>query len=432
MGINLEIKRDIFVFVLLFVFLWMGLSGCKDGDSSDNIDIGQSLSAVDALPCFARATKVIPIAFPRDHGSHDRFQTEWWYYTGNLDTPDGRHFGYQLTFFRRALLCGESENGDDNDDEKGHAKQEGQSPEAPVAPSKWRTGQLYLAHFAVTDVEAGRFYSDHRMARRALGLAGAEASPYRVWLEKWQVAAASSGGIGLEGEVEDRLSNAADLNLTMSVGSTETLSVQMSAHSQGFSVDFILSPVKPVVLQGKRGLSQKSEKEGNASYYYSMTRSHTRGVIRTEAGEFQVTGTSWFDHEWSTSALGADERGWDWISIHLEDQRDFMVCQVRKIDGTPNPFSFGCLSYPDGRYEILSGSDFTLQVTDHWKSDASGARYPSRWRLMLPGHDLDMRITPYLDNQEHLGGFVYWEGCVQVEGKEGVSGSGYIEMTGYL
>ncbi len=445
-------RKFIFTFGVYFMILGMGmvLHGCADDDLSEKIDIGQSLSTVNALPCFSRANKVIPIEFPKDFGSHDRFQTEWWYYTGNLDTTDGRHFGYQLTFFRRALLCADEGKGNPTTPsaqvtptaQVGKIDGTGQVIESAEAvevnptgrdqnggdtPSQWRTGQLYLAHFAVTDVQSGRFYSDHSMGRQALGLAGAVSDPYRVWLGQWQVVL-SSGNVGLESEGEGP--KMSDFNMRRGVDAGK-ITVHMTAKSGTFALNLMLSSVKPTILQGDKGLSQKSEKEGNASYYFSMTRSETRGVIKTEAGEFEVTGTSWFDHEWSTSALGADEKGWDWIAIHLDDHRDLMVCQVRKADGRPNAFSFGCISHPDGQYDILDAAHFTLQIQDYWQSDTTGARYPCKWRLTIPKYDLDMGIAPYLKDQEHLGDFVYWEGCVQVSG-EGVSGSGYVEMTGYF
>jgi len=286
--------------------------GCDAPDRGKSFDIGQALSAPPAEDCFERADREKAITFPQDLGPHNTFQTEWWYYTGNLADAWGNTFGYQLTFFRRALTC-----------------------KAPGGTSKWRTRQLYFAHFAITDVAEKKFYTDTRMNRESIGIAGAVSTPYRVWIDNWTA------------QEKDH-------------------QIHLSAQGPVFSLNLSLSPLKPPVFQGKSGLSQKSALPGNASYYYSFPRLDTRGIIHTPAGDVAVTGLSWFDHEWSTSALGTNEKGWDWFALHLDDERDIMVCQIRKKDNTANGFSFGCISDADGHYEILGPEDFTLKVTDTW------------------------------------------------------------------
>ena len=351
-------------------------SGCDTPAGKESIDIGQALSSSTALPCFKRADRELPLVFPADHGPHDDFQTEWWYYTGNLADPSGRRFGYQLTFFRRALAC------------------------APIiGASPWRTRQLYFAHFAVTDIEAATFHSDHRMDRESIGIAGA--TPHRVWIENW------------------------------SVKETGDHKTHLTARGADFSVDFILSPGKPPVMQGKSGLSQKSTQPGNASYYYSLPRSPTQGTILTPAGEFTVSGRTWFDHEWSTSALDSNEKGWDWFALQLDDGKDIMVCQIRRADNRPNGFSFGSISHADGRYDILGPEDFTLTSTGTWQSPATQGIYPSGWKIFISPLNLELKVTPRIKAQEHTGDFIYWEGAVAVSGKQ-ISGDGYVELTGYL
>jgi predicted secreted hydrolase len=145
---------------------------------------------------------------------------------------------------------------------------------------------------------------------------------------------------------------------------------------------------------------------------------------------FKVRGQSWFDHEWSTTVLGEDIQGWDWFSAHLEDGRDLMVCRIRKADGTENGYSFGSISLADGTCVILSESDFTLTPTGHWKSPDTGTRYPVRWRIQIPDHDLDLHVTPVIDHQEHTHAFAYWEGAMRFTGNN-ARGMGYLEMTGY-
>lgn len=331
---------------------------------------------------YARAVEPREFRFPADHGPHPELRTEWWYYTGNLSTREGRGFGFQLTFFRSAL-----------------------APSMPERSSKWATRQAYLAHFTVSDVEGGRFRSFERWSRGALGLAGARGEPFRVWLEDWSA----------EGDQTMRLRAAED----------------------GAALDLTLQPGKPPVLQGERGLSRKSEEIGDlgmASYYYSLTRMPASGTIRLGNERFAVAGLAWMDREWSTSSLGRDQVGWDWFALQLEDGRDLMLYQLRRSDGTPDATSSGTLVGPRGESRPLRLADFELEVLDRWESPRSGAVYPAAWRLRIPSADLDLRIEPLLADQELDVSFRYWEGAVRIAGTSRgrpVRGKGYVEMTGY-
>jgi predicted secreted hydrolase len=352
------------------------LQGCGATDDPERIDIAAALSDAQGSECFDRVTGPRPLVFPEDAGPHDNFRTEWWYYTGNLTTDTGRHFGYQLTFFRQALSCG------------------------PVTgTSRWRTRQLYLAHFAITDTQNRRFHSFSRMNRQSLNIAGTRSHPFTVWLDDWQVADTGNG-------------------------------LAMEAVANNISLSFTLVQTKPLILQGDRGYSPKGPGEGNASYYFSLPRLDTRGVIGIGKNRFEVKGSSWFDHEWSTTVIGEDIQGWDWFSAHLEDGRDLMVCRIRKADGMPNGFGFGSISLADGTYAILSETDFTLTPKSHWKSPDTGARYPVNWRIQIPAHDLDLTVIPVINHQEHTHAFAYWEGAMRFTG-DNVRGMGYLEMTGY-
>ena len=331
---------------------------------------------------FARALLPRPFSFPADHGSHAGFRTEWWYFTGNLTTAEGRRFGYQLTFFRNQLRA------------------------EPVArPSAWAAYEVFMAHFALTDVDAGRFYAAERFRRAAQGLAGATAEPFRVWLEPWSAAA-------LTGEIPPLRLVAADGEVAL---------------------DLELTPGKPLVLQGEAGLSRKGAEPGNASYYYSFTRLPTAGSIEVGGERFAVSGASWMDREWSTSSLSTGQVGWDWFALHLNDGRDLMVYQLRRGDGTADPASRGALIDAGGGSVPLLPEEVALRTRSTWRSP-TGAIYPSRWHLSLPNHGLDLELTPLLDDQEHRGAFAYWEGAVEVRGinsGQPVAGVGYIEMTGY-
>ena len=314
---------------------------------------------------YARATEPREFRFPEDHGPHPEFRTEWWYYTGNLSTQEGRRFGFQLTFFRSAL-----------------------APDMPERSSEWATRQAYLAHFTISDIDGERFHSFERWSRGALGLAGSQGAPFRVWLKDWSA----------EGN-------------------------RLRAAEKGVALDLNIQPGKPPVLQGDRGLSQKSSEPGNASYYYSLTRMPASGTIRLGQERFEVSGLAWMDREWSTSSLGRDQVGWDWFALQLEDGRDLMLYQLRRTDGSADAMSNGTLVGPDGESRHLGLADFDLEVLDRWKG------YPAGWRLRIPSEKIDLTIEPLLADQELDVSFRYWEGAVRIEGTS--RGRGYVELTGY-
>jgi predicted secreted hydrolase len=347
---------------------------------------------------FLRATAPRSFRFPADHGPHPGFRTEWWYYTGNLETKEGRRFGFQLTFFRSGLAA-----------------------DPPARTSEWAASQAYLSHFALTDVDGGRFHSFERWSRGALGLAGAQGDPFRVWVESWSAVASS-------------MPPAAPAAPAKPGGPAGTPAMRLTAAEDGIGIDLDLRPGKPVVLQGDRGLSQKSAEPGNASYYYSLTRMPAAGTIRLGDESFPVTGLAWMDREWSTSSLGADQVGWDWFALQLADGGEVMLYRLRRRDGSADPSSSGTLIGPRGEARPLRLADFRLEDLERWKSPGSGARYPSRWRIRIPADGLDLEVRPLLADQELDVSFLYWEGAVEVTGTHQgrpVTGRGYVEMTGY-
>ena len=330
---------------------------------------------------YARALVVRPFRFPEDHGPHPDFKTEWWYFTGNVETAEGRHFGYELTLFRIAVAPPGTGDG---------------------RASAWATRQVYMGHFALTDVEGRHFYPFERFSRGAVGLAGAQAAPFRVWLEDWTVAEAPGGLPAL----------------------------QLRAATDDVGIDLHLRTLKPVVLQGDRGLDRKGAGAGNASYYYSLTRLETHGTVRLGGEDHAVRGLSWMDREWSTSALDGNQVGWDWFALQLSDGRDLMFYRLRERSGRAAPFSHGVVVDPDGTTRPLGPEAVVLTVGDHWQSPRGAARYPSRWRLRVPSEGLDLDLAPLLADQELPGVVRYWEGAVRVTG-QAVDGYGYVEMTGY-
>ncbi|MEM7033249.1 MAG: lipocalin-like domain-containing protein [Chloroflexota bacterium] len=372
--------RLVITVVLLLILSGIAIVGFSSiqADSQTNLTatVIDTRGAAADTEGFERAFDVRPITFPEDLGSHPTFQTEWWYYTGNLADQNGNRFGFQLTFFRRAL-----------------------EPEKAERASDWGSNQLYFAHFGLTDVANNTFYSRERWSRGGADLAGAQSPPYRVWLEDWEARELESGA------------------------------VQLIAHDDDITLDLVLELDKPHVLQGQDGLSPKSDEPGNSSYYYSFTRQNATGTIITPDGTVTVSGTAWKDHEWSTSALGPNAVGWDWFALQLDDQRELMFFQIRKKDGSLDFASEGVLVMADGQSQKIHLDDIKLTVLDHWVSPRSEGRYPAQWQLIIPDLEIDLTITPLIPDQEMSVSTVYWEGAVRVEGSQ--TGFGYVEMTGY-
>jgi predicted secreted hydrolase len=329
--------------------------------------------------------------FPKDHGSHPGYRTEWWYYTGNVSDAHGRDFGYQLTFFRSQI------------------RPPGRESDWPQPPSAWRTDQIYMGHAAVSDLQGKNHLQSERMARGALGLAGVEqhGAQTTIFLLNWRTE--------IHGDIH-----------------------QLEADTGDFQLDLHLIAAKEPVLHGDAGYSRKGEAADRASCYYSLTRLRTNGLIRIKKEEFQVSGESWMDHEFSTAPLEPEISGWDWFSLQLSDRSEIMIYLLRRKEGGLNPVSSGTLIDASGRSRHLAVDEFSVAVVDTWHSRRSRAEYPSRWRLKIPRLELNVEITPRLADQEMQDpsgtGVTYWEGSVAVKGRKGgqsITGLGYVELTGY-
>jgi predicted secreted hydrolase len=332
---------------------------------------------------FDRVLKPRKFSFPKDFGAHDRYRIEWWYFTGNLSTAAHRKFGYELTFFRFAL-----------------------SPEKFISQSTWRSNQLYMAHFAVTDAAENHFHVQERYSREANGLAGANADQYHVWLYDWSATSINQAGFP----------------------------IRLRAGNDDYGIDLRLDAIKPLLLQGQQGYSPKSDKPGNASYYYSYTRLATTGHIRINQRQIPVSGSSWMDREWSTSALSPEQKGWDWFALQLDDNSELMFYQFRRKDGLQDDNSSGVLYLADYTEIPLDVTNVTINVLDNWQSPHSGVTYPARWHLSIPSRELELDITPLINDQELTVRYRYWEGAVAISGtKQGkpIFGQGYVELTGY-
>ncbi|PQV62972.1 putative secreted hydrolase [Abditibacterium utsteinense] len=355
-------------------------------------------------PKFRLALPGYKFQFPRDHGSHPQFATEWWYYTGHLKSQNGRRFGYQMTWFRTAL-----------------------TPKV-TRKSAWATRDIIFCHIALTDEGGQKFFFSDRIGRANLGLSGAtegfstknQAKLPRIYSGDWSLQFG-----GKTGEKQSfRASAISDAGATA---------------GQNFALSLSQTALKPPVIQGERGVSQKSAGRGQASHYYSFTRLATRGILTLGLEKLSVSGQSWFDHEFGSSQLSPNQIGWDWFSLQLSDGRELMLYRLRLKNGGIEPFSSGTLVERSGRSRHLKLADFRLTPLSFWKSDATGATYPARWKIEVPREDLRLEVSPTLENQELRpkrsgANLSYWEGSVSASGTQNgraISAAGYLEMTGY-
>lgn len=318
------------------------------------------------------------ITLPRDFYYKKGYRVQWWYFTGHLFDQVGREFGYELTFFVVNVQKREFK-------------------------SKFGVNNIYISHFAVSDVNGNRFYFSDSADSGAYGFAGAEDSHFKIWTGN----NIADGAVG---------------------------KIHLKASDKEKAIDLQLAPEKAVVLNGEKGYSRKSEESPLiASLYFSYTHLKTEGKLAIGNNIFTVKGKSWFDREISSRGLGKKQAGWDWFSIQLDDQREIMLYMLRNKDGSIDRYSSGTFIYPDGTYRHLSKDDFSVAVMDHYKSSKTNARYPSQWEVKIPSEKIRVKITPLIREQEVLAyystGNYYWEGTCRVEGT--AKGRAYVEMTGY-
>ena len=333
---------------------------------------------------WKRAARGWRYEFPRDHGIHEEFKTEWWYFTGNLADANGRRFGYQLTFFRQGI--------------RHPAERE---PEM----SRFVVGDLKFAHFTITDVAGEQFWFEQKTSRGAFGEAGFNDGDRIAWLDSWTLRQEGDNGFHLVAEMP-----------------------------QG-AIDLRLRTVKPPVIHGEDGFSRKAAGEDHASHYYSLTRLLTSGELRVDGRRFQVSGESWFDHEWATNQLAPQQIGWDWLSAQFDDGSELMLYQIRLENGAADPSSSGTSIDRDGTATHLPSGTFKMMPTQLWNSKANGAKYPVGWQIDVPGERLQVSVKPAVENQElAMTPLTYWEGAVEITGtRDGkpLKGRGYLELTGY-
>ena len=338
---------------------------------------------------FRPATPGYEFSFPRDHGSHPEYQTEWWYYTGHLRTGDGHRYGFEVTFFQVGV--------------RGAAGS--QPAEDDGGPSTaWDLSHIMPAHFAITDVDGKAFRYYEKLNRGSKFTADAAIGRLEVFNEAWRATTNPDG------------------------------SWRLVASEGKDSLDLTLRTRKPPAVHGENGVSIKAPAAGYASHYYSMTRLDATGAVNGA----KCTGQAWMDHEFGSSALRENQQGWDWFSIQLDNDAELMLYIIRRNDGSPDVTSSGSLITSDGRVIHLRREQMRITVTGRWKSSKSRATYPMGWRVDVPSFNVALVLTPLLRDQELVTRgstqVTYWEGAVGVSGSfggVGVRGDGYVEMTGY-
>ena len=368
-------RRDLFMLVIATLALGTWLVWQTRPASMEGERLSTSALLNDAPESFRQVTEPRPFEFPADHAAHPGYRNEWWYFTGNLDGPEGRPLGFQFTLFRFELDQG------------------------PRADSAWATDAVWMAHLALSDIEGRVFHQAERFARGALELAGA--TDERWWLRDWEVLR--------DGE-----------------------RFELAADAGEFGLDLRLEQVRPVVLQGDRGYSRKGPQAGNASHYYSLTRLEAAGTVRVGDESIPVEGLAWLDREWGSSQLAEDLDGWDWFSLQLDDGRDVMVYRLRSVDDEASRFSAGKIVYPNGESRTLGPEAFKATPQDAWQ-DAEGNRWPVAWTVEIPSEDLALDVEARFDQQHWTGAVSYWEGAVGVRDAETgkMVGRGYLELSGY-
>ena len=318
------------------------------------------------------------LKFPDDFYYKKDYRVQWWYFTGHLFDETGREFGYELTFFVVGV-------------------------QKKTFRSRFGLRNIYISHFAISDVADKKFYYTDKSDSGALDFAGARDDQLNIWV----------GNYSVEGKAEK---------------------MHLHASGDGKALDLIVIPTKPVVLHGESGYSRKSEESPLiASYYFSYTNLKTEGSLRVGSKTFKVIGTSWFDREFSSKGLGEKQAGWDWFAIQLNDNREIMLYLLRNRDGSLDKNSSGTLVSSGGKYRHLAKEDFSVTVLSYYKSQKTGARYPSKWEIKVPSEAMQLTLAPLIKDQELTTTYstfnYYWEGACTVAGT--ADGRAYVEMTGY-
>jgi predicted secreted hydrolase len=334
-------------------------------------------------------------SFPRDLSAHPEFKTEWWYVTGHLDPVESAApLAFQLTFFRVGLDPAQSAE----------------------RRSEWEARDLVMAHAAITDADADRHLFSEVVWRTTpfLGGFGAPGDSTLAWCR-------APAGTDAAWRIDWRDG-----------------AYELSARDdrQGLRFELRCTPTRPPVLHGQGGFSPKNADGSAGSLYFSQPRMQVGGQVYRDGESVAVTGDAWLDRELFTSTLSPGQKGWDWIALNLDDGRDLMLYRLRG-ENPSGDFALGTLVEADGSTRSLPASSWSLRATSEWTSPVTAARYPVNWSLTIPSADISVVIEAVMPDQENVSartGIHYWEGAVRVRSKagdSGVTGKGFIELTGY-
>ena len=318
-----------------------------------------------------------PLRFPRDHGSHPDFGVEWWYVTGWLADGAGNEYGMQVTFFRNRPRIAESN------------------------PSAFAPRQLLFAHAAIANPRENRLRHDQRAARAGFGLAEASEETTRVFIDDWS------------------------LSLLDDV-------YRAKVAARAFSLELAFTPQWPALPNGDAGYSQKGPLPLQASYYYSRPQLAVSGSIVIEGKANAVTGRAWLDHEWSSEYMAQEAAGWDWTGINFADGGSLMAFRMRgRAGGTVR--AGGTLRSKDGDVRTFAPDEIHFTPRRTWRSPRTSVEYPVAMTVSAGG--IAYALEPLFDDQEldasATTGTIYWEGAVRASGAGGLTGRGYLELTGY-
>lgn len=317
------------------------------------------------------------LSFPRDHGSHPAFRTEWWYITGWVRTAEGRDYGVQITFFRSRPGVAEG------------------------LASAFAARQVIFAHAAIADAALGRLRHDQRAARAGFGLAEASERTTDVKLDDWSLALREDD-------------------------------YRAVIPARDFTLDLAFRATQPILLQGEQGISRKGPSPAQASFYYSRPQLEVTGKLGFDGKAPTVRGVAWLDHEWSSEYLAAQAQGWEWTGINFDDGSALMAFRIRDHAGETF-WAGGSYRDAEGNQRTFAPHEVKFESLRRWRSPRTAIEYPVAVRITTSVQSVV--LEPLFDDQEldarATVGTVYWEGAARALQDGIAKGRGYLELTGY-
>ena len=306
------------------------------------------------------------LEFPKDHGSHPSFKTEWWYVTANLENENGEYFGVQWTLFRSAIKNSSTDSG-------------------------WESSQLWMGHSAVTTITS-HFFSE-KFARGGIGQAGVKLFPFEAWIDDW--------------------SFSGDWDSTLLIASGDQFSYKLNLTSK-----------MPLIFHGSNGISKKSH-SGTNSFYYSQPFFDVNGFLTINGIKHKVVGKAWGDREWSSQLLDETQIGWNWLGLHFDDGSKLMLFEVKSDGG--NNFLSGTKISKHGTYETLQAEDFSLLAGSSENSESEAITLD--WNIKIPKYNIYITVRPLNRNSYMKTLIPYWEGPVSFTGTHNGVGFLEVTMT---